>query len=146
MTSEVKDKTDGTKIVNYLKDINDLLEGTPFKLGYRAANEAMLYVAANCDFAGDKFSIEKAMDDFTMMKILSRIEGDDNRLAIDENDPRLTSIGADSITDTGEDRINLLNSLRAIVRKHIGNNTETEKKINSMYRTLEREHFVSYWA
>ena len=144
--SEVKDKIDGTKIISYLKDINDLLEGTPFKLGYRAANEAMLYVAANRDFAGDKFSIEKALDDFTMMKILSRIEGDNNRLAIDENDPRLTSIGADSITDAGEDRINLLNSLRAIVRKHIGSNTETEKKINSMYRTLEREHFVSYWA
>ena len=144
--SEVKDKIDSTKIISYLKDVNDLLEGTPFKLGYRAANEAMLYVAANRDFAGDKFSIEKALDDFTMMKILSRIEGDDNRLAIDENDPRLMNIGADSITDTGEDRINLLNCLRAIVRKHIGNNTETEKKINSMYRTLEREHFVSYWA
>lgn len=144
--SEVKDKVDSNKIISYLKDVNDLLEGTPFKLGYRAANEAMLYVAANRDFAGDKFSIGNALDDFTMMKILSRIEGDDNRLAIEENDPRLTSVGADSITDTGEDRINLLNCLRAIVRKHIGSNTETEKKINSMYRTLEREHFVSYWA
>ena len=144
--SEVKDKIDSTKIISYLKDVNDLMEGTPFRLGYRAANEAMLYVAANRDFAGDGFNIEKALDDFTMMKILSRIEGDDNRLAVDENDPRLTSIGADSITDTGEDRINLLNCLRAIVRKHLGSNTETEKKINSMYRTLGREHFVSYWA
>ena len=143
---EVKDEIDSEKVIDYLKAVNNLLDGTPFKLGYRAANEAMLYVAASRDFAGEKFSIEKALDEFTLMKILSRIEGDDNRLAVDENDSVLETVGKDSITDTGEDRINLLNCLRAIVRKHIGSNTETEKKINIMYRTLEREHFVSYWA
>ena len=144
--SEVKDEIDSEKVISYLKAVNNLLDGTPFKLGYRAANEAMLYVAASHDFAGEKFNIEKALDEFTLMKILSRIEGDDNRLAVDENDPILEVIGKDSITDAGEDRINLLNCLRAIVRKHVGSNTETEKKINIMYRTLEREHFVSYWA
>ncbi len=144
--SEVKDEIDSEKVISYLKAVNNLLDGTPFKLGYRAANEAMLYVAASRDFTGEKFNIEKALDEFTLMKILSRIEGDDNRLAVDENDPALEVIGKDSITDAGEDRINLLNCLRAIVRKHIGSNTETEKKINIMYRTLEREHFVSYWA
>lgn len=143
---EVKDEIDSEKVIDYLKAVNNLLDGTPFKLGYRAANEAMLYVAASRDFAGEKFSIEKALDEFTLMKILSRIEGDDNRLAVDENDPVLEAIGKDSITDAGEDRINLLNCLRAIVRENLGSNTETEKKINIMYRTLEREHFVSYWA
>ena len=144
--SEVRDKIDSKRVISYLKTVNSLLDGTPFKLGYRAANEAMLYVAASRDFAGEKFSIYQALDEFTLMKILSRIEGDDNRLAVDENNPILEAIGKDSITDAGEDRINLLNCLRAIVRKHIGSNTETEKKINIMYRTLEREHFVSYWA
>ena len=144
--SEVKDKIDSEKVITYLKAVNGLMEGTPFKLGYRAANEALLYVAASQTLGGESFSLEKAMDEFTLMKILSRIEGDDNRLALDENDPRIAAIGADTITDTGEDRINLLNSLRAIVRKYIGTETATEKKINSMYRTLEREHFVSYWA
>ena len=143
---EVKEEIDSAKVIGYLKDVNNLLDGTPFKLGYRAANEAMLYVAASRDFAGEKFSIEKALDEFTLMKILSRIEGDDNRLTVDENDLVLETIGKDSITDAGEDRINLLNCLRAIVRENIGSNTETEKKINIMYRTLEREHFVSYWA
>lgn len=146
LASEVKEEIDSAKVIGYLKDVNNLLDGTPFKLGYRAANEAMLYVAASRDFAGEKFSIEKALDEFTLMKILSRIEGDDNRLTVDENDPVLETIGKDSITDAGEDRINLLNCLRAIVRENIGSNTETEKKINIMYRTLEREHFVSYWA
>ena len=146
LASEVKEEIDSAKVIGYLKDVNNLLDGTPFKLGYRAANEAMLYVAASRDFAGEKFSIEKAFDEFTLMKILSRIEGDDNRLTVDENDLVLETIGKDSITDAGEDRINLLNCLRAIVRENIGSNTETEKKINIMYRTLEREHFVSYWA
>lgn len=144
--SEVREKIDGPSIINYLKDVNNLFEGTPFQLGYRAANEAMLYVAASRDFAGDEFSIENALDEFTLMKILSRIEGDDSRLAIDDNDPRIASIDIDSITDDGEDGINLLNCLRAIVRKHIGQDSATEKKINVMYRTLKHEHFVSYWA
>ena len=139
--SEVKDN-----IMDYLKDVNTLFEGTPFKLGYRAANEAMLYVAASCDFAGDGFSMKNALDEFTLMKILSRIEGDDSRLAIDDDDPRIESIGVDNILDNGEDSMNLLNCLRAIVRKHIGADTATEKKINMMYRTLRREHFVSYWT
>lgn len=142
--SEVKDDIDSTKVVEYLKDVNALLEDTPFKLGYRAANEAMLYVAANNELTGEKFSIATALDEFTLMKILSRIEGDDQRLSIDENDPR---IAASHITaDTDGDPLNLLTCLRAILRNHLGNDTQTEKKIASMCRTLEREHFVSYWC
>ncbi len=141
--SEVKDDIDSEKVVEYLKDVNALLEDTPFKLGYRAANEAMLYVAANKELVGEKFSLTTALDEFTLMKILSRIEGDDQRLGIDENDPR---IAASHITaDTDGDPLSLLTCLRAIVRNHLGNDTHTEKKIASMCRTLEREHFVSYW-
>ena len=81
------------------------------------------------------------------MKILSRIEGDDSRLAIDEKDERLQAAGIEgNAMDDGEQNFNLLNCLRAIVRKHIGQDTETEKKINRMYNTLLREHFVSYWG
>ncbi len=145
--SEVQDRIDGGKVIAYLKAVNALLDGTPFKLGYRAANEAMLYVSACKDLAGEKFSIGKALDEFTLMKILSRIEGDDSRLAIDENDERLQKAGlSESPLDNGEQSLTLLNGLRAIVRLHIGANTETEKKINHMYTTLCREHFVSYWA
>ena len=142
--SEVKDDIDSTKVVEYLKDVNALLEDTPFKLGYRAANETMLYVAANKELAGEKFSLTTALDEFTLMKILSRIEGDDQRLGIDENDPRIAA--AHIAADTDGDPLNLLTCLRAIVRNHLGNGTQTEKKIASMCRTLEREHFVSYWG
>lgn len=145
--SEVQDRIDGGKVIAYLKAVNALLDSTPFKLGYRAANEAMLYVSACKDLAGEQFSIGKALDEFTLMKILSRIEGDDNRLSIDEKDARIEAAGiTGAVTDNGEHSINLLNCLRAIVRQHIGQDTATEQKINSMYNTLVREHFVSYWG
>lgn len=144
---EVQGEIDSQKVIDYLKAVNELLDSTPFKLGYRAANEAILYVAASQEFAQGTFSLEKALDEFTMMKILSRIEGDDSRLAIDENDERLQKAGlSESPLDNGEQSLTLLNGLRAIVRQHIGTETETEKKINHMYTTLCREHFVSYWA
>lgn len=142
--SEVKDDIDSVKVVEYLKDVNALLEDTPFKLGYRAANEAMLYVAANKELAGENFSLMTALDEFTLMKILSRLEGDDQRLGIDENDPRIAA--AHITADTDGDPLNLLTCLRAIVRNHLGNDTQTEKKTASMSRILEREHFVSYWG
>lgn len=144
---EVQEQIDSQKVIDYLKAVNELLESTPFKLGYRAANEAILYVSACQDFAKDDFNIEKALDEFTLMKILSRIEGDDSRLAIDEKDERLLKAGIEgNALDDGEQSLNLLNCLRAIVRQHIGQDTETEKKINRMYNTLLREHFVSYWG
>lgn len=144
---EVQGEIDSQKVIDYLKAVNELLDSTPFKLGYRAANEAILYVAASQEFAQGTFSLGKALDEFTLMKILSRIEGDDSRLAIDENDERLQNAGlSESPLDNGEQSLTLLNGLRAIVRQHIGTETETEKKINHMYTTLCREHFVSYWA
>ena len=143
---EVKENVEGTEVIAYLKEVNALLDGTPFKLGYRAANESMLYVSACKDFAGEKIDMKKALDEFTLMKILSRIEGDDNRLGMDDNDPRVAAIGMENIVEGDEQRVNLLNCLRAVVRKHVGQDTQTEKKINAMYRTLEREHFVSFWA
>ncbi len=143
---EVQNKIDCDRVIKYLTDVNALLDGTPFKLGYRAANEAILYVSACHDFAGEDFRLEKALDEFTLMKILSRIEGDDSRLSVDERDERLQVAGIDSnAMEDGEQSLNLLNCLRAIVKKHIGQNTETERKINRMYHTLMREHFVSYW-
>ena len=144
---EVQGEIDSQKVIDYLKAVNELLDSTPFKLGYRAANEAILYVAASQEFAQGTFSLGKALDEFTLMKILSRIEGDDSRLAIDEKDERLQAAGIEgNAMDDGEQSLNLLNCLRAIVRKHIGLDTETEKKINRMYNTLLREHFVSYWG
>ena len=140
--AEVTEEIESDKVIAYLKEVNTLMDGTPFKLGYRAANEAMLYVAACKKFAGSDYALAKALDEFTLMKILSRIEGDDSRLGIADNDPRIAKLGIEA----SEQHISLLTCLRAIVRKHIGASSETEKKIDQMCSTLEREHFVSYWA
>ena len=140
--AEVTGEIESDKVIAYLKEVNTLLEGTPFKLGYRAANEAMLYVAACKKITGSDYELVKALDEFTLMKILSRIEGDDSRLGIADDDPRITTLGI----EISEQHISLLTCLKAIVRKHIGTSSETEKKIVQMCNTLEREHFVSYWA
>lgn len=140
--AEVTEEIESDKVIAYLKDVNMLMEGTPFKLGYRAANEAMLYVAACKKFAGSNYALAKALDEFTLMKILSRIEGDDSRLSIADDDPRVATLGI----ETSEQHTSILTCLKAIVRKHIGVSNETEKKIDQMCNTLEREHFVSYWA
>jgi len=140
--AEVTEEIESDKVIAYLKDVNTLMEGTPFKLGYRAANEAMLYVAACKKFAGSDYALANALDEFTLMKILSRIEGDDSRLGIADDDPRIATLGIEA----SEQHTSLLTCLKAIVHKHIGASSATEKKIDQMCNTLEREHFVSYWA
>ena len=140
--AEVTEEIESDKVIAYLKDVNTLMEGTPFKLGYRAANEAMLYVAACKKFAGSDYALTNALDEFTLMKILSRIEGDDSRLGIADDDPRIATLGIEA----SEQHTSLLTCLKAIVHKHIGASSETEKKIDQLCNTLEREHFVSYWA
>jgi len=61
------------EVKTYLTAINIKLDNTPFKLGYRAANEALLYVSAARQLNPDA-DINAALDEFTLMKILSRIE------------------------------------------------------------------------
>ena len=123
----VKEKIDASSVINYLKKVNSILEGTPFKLGYRAANEAMLYVAAAKMFGSD--NLNSALDEFTLMKILSRIEGDDSKLK----------------TQGGED---LLESLQVLFDEQFGLGTESKSqiKIKQMIDVLSRDHFVSYWG
>ena len=79
-SAEVASEVDASTIMDYLKEVNEILEGTPYKLGYRAANEALLFVAAAKMFNND--NLPAALDDFTLMKVLSRIEGDDTKLKV----------------------------------------------------------------
>lgn len=144
----IKEKLDikARDIINYLTDINKLFEGTPFKLGYRSANEALLYVSSSQDFGND--NIAKALDEFSLMKILSRIEGDENKLAVEPNDDRITDIGGLIKTVDKYGQTNLLSLLQAVIVKHLGNvdNWESVKKLDEMLDILHREHFVSYWG
>lgn len=107
-------------VVAYLDKVNKLLAGTPFKLGYRAANEAMLYVmAARETRLGDALT---AMNDFTLMKILSRFEGDSAKMRIDPKDKRLKELGysPDEVKDkrpesSDRDTITILSCMHKII-------------------------------
>ena len=74
--------------LNYLQVVNLKLDGTPFKVAYRTRNEFLLYVVNNLPYNKDKDGkeipqnevIARALDEITSMKILSRIEGDSDKI------------------------------------------------------------------
>ena len=106
------------QVEQYLTAINEVLNDTPFKLGYRAANEALLYVSAAHQF-DTSIDVNTALDEFTLMKILSRIEGDKR------------SIG------------NLLDDSQRVINDSY---PASNKKLVQMAKTLQSKQFVSYWT
>ena len=140
---------DARSAIDYLKRINALLEGTPFKLGYRAANEALIYLQASQEFGQtDRIA---ALDNFTLMKILSRIEGDETKLKITDSEAdkeRITKaeVNVDEAKQYGD--LNILTALRHIITNQLGEQDKqlhSVKKIDSMLSQLKRDHFVSFW-
>lgn len=108
-------------VIDYLDRINRLLDGTPFKLGYRAANEALIYLQSVLDFGAG--GLTEALDQFTLMKILSRIEGDETKLKItnsasDEERIAAAEINKDAATQHGD--LTLLTALRYIITETLG--------------------------
>lgn len=134
--------------IDYLKRINALLEGTPFKLGYRAANEALIYLQASQEFGQtDRIA---ALDNFTLMKILSRIEGDETKLKITDSEAdkehiAKAEVNVDEAKQYGD--LNILTALRQIITNQLGEQDKLQsvKKIDSMLSQLKRDHFVSFW-
>lgn len=106
------------EVEKYLTNINIVLEDTPFKLGYRAANEALLYVSAAYKF-NPETNLNDALDEFTLMKILSRIEGDKRSLG------------------------NLLSDLQKVITEDY---PKSNKKLQKMAEILQDKQFVSYWT
>lgn len=113
------EENEADKVEEYLTAVNNVLDDTPFKLGYRAANEALLYVSAAHHFDSDA-TVEAALDEFTLMKILSRIEGDKR------------SIGT------------ILDELQEVITE--STYPKSNKKLQQMAETLRNKQFVSYWT
>jgi len=126
---EVKEGIESQEVMEFLKGVNEILEGTPFKLGYRAANEAILYVAADKQLGAS--NLKAALDNFTMMKILSRIEGDDSKLVTQQGDKLLDKL-YELLSSEG-----VFGSLE---------NSKSLAKLTNMQDTLKRDHFVSFWG
>lgn len=128
-SQNVIEDIDAGFVMGYLSDVNKILEDTPFMLGYRAANEALLYVAADDELGkGDLIS---ALDDFTLMKILSRIEGDATKLKTKDD------------KDLLDELYNLFKS-----KNYFGSleSSKSIKKLENMINVLTRDHFVSFWG
>lgn len=138
---------DARRVVDYLKRVNCLLDGTPFKLGYRAANEALIYLESVRTFGAGDYS--EAMDRFTLMKVLSRLEGDETKLKLTgskSDSARLTKAGVDRVTAGQHGDMTLLTALRYIIVGEL--DTEelaSVKKLDCMISQLSRDHFVSFW-
>ena len=69
----------GDKVLEYLKIVNEALEGKKFKIAYRSRNEIMIYCIERTN--GGIVGLRQALDEATSLKILSRIEGDDQTFA-----------------------------------------------------------------
>lgn len=117
----VAENNQAQDVQEYLTAINNVLDDTPFKLGYRAANEALLYVSAAYKYGCD--NVSTALDDYTLMKILSRIEGDKRSLVTKNGDDLLVAL-SNVITDAYP---------------------KSSKKLKLMIDTLVHKQFVSYW-
>lgn len=99
------------KAIIYLQKINEVLEGTPFKVAYRTRNEFLLYVVNNLPYRkdedGDELDeeevVSRALDEITSMKVLSRIEGDDQKVK-EELLARLEQVVTDMLSETLQEK------------------------------------------
>lgn len=116
--------------IAYLQKINNVLEGTPFKIAYRTRNEVLLYVVNNLPYKqegeSEEDAINRALDEITNMKILSRIEGDADKIG------------------------NLLEQLTIVVKEQLGEQITIEdsvslKKLDEMERKL-KSGYTSFWS
>lgn len=118
----------------YLQEINAVLEGTPFKIAYRTRNEFLLYVVNNLPYRKNSQGLEmtqnevvaRALDEITSMKILSRIEGDEEKV-----------------------KAELLASLKEVVSKMLPENMRDSSvslaKLDEMERKLS-SGYTSFWS
>ena len=100
--------------------LNTALNGTPFKIAYRVQNELIVYFHSlrmenKNDAAGSL--LDTAMDAILMLKVLPRIEGDEDLLE---------------------------KPLRALA-EFTANYPNSSKKIAEMQERLPRAHFTSFW-
>ena len=112
------------KAIEYLKSINNVLEGTPFKVAYRTRNEFLLYVVNNLPYRKDENGNElseeevvaRALDEITSMKVLSRIEGDDQKVT-EELLARLEQVVTDMLPEALQEKSVSLTKLQEMKKR-----------------------------
>lgn len=103
-----------------LHSLNSALNGTPFKIAYRVQNELILYFFSlreeNPDEAAEAL-LAQAMDAILMMKVLPRIEGDED----------------------------LLDKPLKALAQFTENYPQASRKITEMQERLPQAHFTCFW-
>ena len=126
------------KALDYLKAVNKVLDGTPFKVAYRTRNEFLLYVVNNLPYDKDEngnpldenYIIARALDEVTNMKILSRIEGDDTKV---------TDALLDGLSNVITERLKYLSA------GFVADDSVSLKKLKEMRLRLE-SGYTSFWS
>ena len=122
------------QVLAYLVKVNNILEGTPFKIAYRTRNEFLMYAVNRQKLAPDS-QLWQTLDEMTSMKILSRIEGDEERTkkVLDGLNALVKEQIVDKIGEKADGTSALPGSISAA-------------KINEMLAKLKATGFTSYWA
>ncbi|MEI6206156.1 MAG: AAA family ATPase [Desulfuromonadales bacterium] len=145
--AKVSADPDGRKTIGFLTAINVVLTATPFELAYRALNEALVSVA--CFKPTNETELQAVWDDFLMMKVLPRIEGDAEKLSFDGSESlltRLKSVLKNQLPNIweGKNRPDLL-------RKAVSGAVEplvlcrSKSKLDWMQSRLASNTFTTFW-
>jgi hypothetical protein len=132
--------------VNFLTEINTVLAGTPFELAYRALNEILLAVASFKPT--DETELQAVWDDFLMMKVLPRIEGDADKLALRDEMSLLTRL-ADRLKSLLPDIWDVKRP--ELLRENIAEGeplttlSRSKRKIEWMQKRLVENGFTTFW-
>lgn len=108
------------EVAKFLNGLNTALDGTPFKVAYRVQNELLLYFYQSwCEDKDNDWEsiLSTSCDQILMMKVLPRIEGDEELLE------------------------NPLERLATFCAAY----PEASKKIAEMKTRLDQSHFASFW-
>lgn len=136
-------QADGDKVLAYIKSLNDAMKNTQFKIAYRSRNEILTYCRERTK--NGLVTLREALDEVTSMKILSRVEGDDQKFSKFKLKDFLSLVvlellKIDNAAATANDVVTFL-----------GNAADVEKspsasKLKRMADDLEAGvGFVSYW-
>lgn len=130
----------------FLSEVNNVLKNSPFELAYRALNELLL--AVKCIKPQNDIELQSIWDDFLMMKVLPRIEGDSEKLDFDGEKSLLTNLEAIikeqlSAIWEGEKRIDLFRETNE--GDVINIECRSKAKIPWMQTKLEKFGFTHFW-
>ena len=127
------------QVLAYLEQVNNILEGTPFKIAYRTRNEFLMY-GVNRQKLAPESQLWQTLDEMTSMKILSRIEGDEERTKkVLEGLKTLVEeqiVSAIPPAEEGKPRPGVRADNKGI----------SATKIDEMLAKLKATGFTSYWA